>query len=66
MTNEQEKFVFASLARDCPKFKEWLQEELERQYQFLAHQVPEAGLRNAQGKAQLLLELLKRIDSSRG
>lgn len=62
MDRQLQTSLFASLARDNPRLKEWLEHELQRQQEILAVAAEDYQLRQAQGHAQALIKMLKLLE----
>lgn len=56
--------MFARLAQNEPHLREWLSGQLTTVYDQLVSNVNETQVRQAQGRAQLLREMLKLLDSA--
>lgn len=62
MLTNQEVLMFESIAREHPKFREWLDTELAKKYEVLVKVVDGEQLRRAQGYAQCLQTLIDQLD----
>jgi hypothetical protein len=56
--------LFESLGRDA-RFKDWLKQELDSVTKILVSAVEVDVLRKAQGQAQFIVKLQKRLDAGR-
>jgi len=63
LTNEQLQ-IFESVARNHPKFREFLVAELEQKSQFLIQALDGEQFRVAQGHARCLQSLIKNLDDA--
>lgn len=63
LTNEQLQ-MFESVARNHPKFREFLVAELEQKSQFLIQALDGEQFRVAQGHARCLQSLIKNLDDA--
>jgi hypothetical protein len=64
LTPDQERQLFESLGRDA-RFKDWLKQELDSVTKILVSAVEVDVLRKAQGQAQFIVKLQKRLDAGR-
>lgn len=65
LTNKDDSQVFEAVARGVPGFADYLRRALAQEHENLTALVSADQLRVAQGKAQCLRDLLKRLDSAR-
>lgn len=65
MLDQRVRESFARIAASEPAFKAWLEAERTEVFQQLASCIAEPQLRQAQGKAQFLEQLLERLNSKR-
>lgn len=63
LTNEQLQ-IFESVARNHPKFREFLAAELEQKSQFLIQALDGEQFRVTQGHARCLQSLIKNLDDA--
>lgn len=66
MNRDLQTSLFASLARDNPRLKDWLEHELQQQNEILSVAVADYQLRQAQGHAQALRKMLRLLAESPG
>lgn len=64
MLTAEQLQVFESVARNHPKFREYLASELEQKSQFLIHVTDGEQFRVAQGHARCLQTLIKNLDDA--
>lgn len=54
--------LFESIARNQPRFRPWLVDQLNKQHEILVKAVDESQMRRAQGNAQCLQQLISNLD----
>lgn len=64
MLTPEQLQVFESVARNHPKFREYLMAELEQKSQFLIHAIDGEQFRVVQGHARCLQSLIKNLDDA--
>ena len=62
MLTSQQLQMFESIARDHPKFRLWLEDELTKKYEVLVKVIDGEQMRRAQGHAQCLQTLIEQLD----
>ena len=65
MDKKQELQLFEMVASGHPRFKEWLQAELDQKIEVLMKVVDVEQLRRAQGYAQSLQNIITKLDEAR-
>lgn len=64
MISNKDLQLFESIARNNPRFREWLSSELEQRIKVLINVTDTDQLRRAQGYAQCLMSLIGHLDDS--
>ncbi len=64
MLTSNEVQLFESVARNHPRFREWLASELKQKITVLINVVDTEQLKRAQGHAQCLQGIIDKLDSS--
>lgn len=62
MLSPQELQLFESIARNQPKFKLWLQGQVDKQHEILSKAIDEMQMRRAQGSVQTLQQIIENLD----
>jgi hypothetical protein len=63
MLSPQELQLFESIARNQPRFKEWLTVQMGKQYAILVMGIEETQIRRAQGYAACLQQIIDNLDA---
>lgn len=63
MLTNQTTMMFESIARDHPRFREWLEERLAKQMEILVMGLDMEQVRKAQGHAQCLQTIIQNLDA---
>jgi len=64
MLSKQDLVTFNSIASHQPRFRQWLMEELGKQTEILVVGIDERQIRQAQGYAQCLKQIVSNLDAS--
>ncbi len=63
MLSPQELQLFESIARNQPRFREWLTAQMGKQYAILVLGIEDMQMRRAQGYAQCLQQIIENLDA---
>jgi hypothetical protein len=64
MLSPQERQLFESIARNQPRFREWLNAQKDKQLGILVAAVEERQIRQAQGNVAALNAIIENLDAS--